>query len=150
MTSISELVKRLDAAYEIEHSDLFREAARALESLEAEREMLIRNRDMWKGQSERQAATLHDLRISWADADRRVEEEREWAESEASRYAAFYPEGSDGRNTFVIFADAIRARSNGEQVTGGEDNGVTARSTASSPIEQEGSIEAAPLSEGGK
>lgn len=29
-------------------------------------------------------------------------------EAEARRYAAFYPEASDGRNTFVIFADMVR------------------------------------------
>ncbi len=28
-------------------------------------------------------------------------------ESEARRYAGFYPEASDGRNTFVIFADMV-------------------------------------------
>ncbi len=28
-------------------------------------------------------------------------------ESEARRFASFYPEASDGRNTFVIFADKI-------------------------------------------
>lgn len=28
-------------------------------------------------------------------------------EAEARRYAAFYPEASDGRNTFVIFADTV-------------------------------------------
>lgn len=28
-------------------------------------------------------------------------------ESEARRYAAFYPEASDGRNTFVLFANMV-------------------------------------------
>lgn len=28
-------------------------------------------------------------------------------EAEARRYAAFYPEASDGRNTFVIFANMV-------------------------------------------
>lgn len=28
-------------------------------------------------------------------------------EAEARRYAAFYPEASDGRNTFVLFADMV-------------------------------------------
>lgn len=28
-------------------------------------------------------------------------------EAEARRYAGFYPEASDGRNTFVIFADMV-------------------------------------------
>ena len=31
------------------------------------------------------------------------------AETEARRFAGFYPEASDGRNTFVIFADEIAA-----------------------------------------
>lgn len=32
-------------------------------------------------------------------------------EAEARRFAGFYPEASDGRNTFVIFADKIAALS---------------------------------------
>lgn len=35
-------------------------------------------------------------------------EERERWEREARRYAEFYAQGTDGRNTFIIFADAIR------------------------------------------
>lgn len=31
----------------------------------------------------------------------------QYLEAEARRFAAFYPEGSDGRNTFLIFADKI-------------------------------------------
>jgi len=33
-----------------------------------------------------------------------LDEERNW------RYAGFYPEVSDGRNTFVIFAEMIESR----------------------------------------
>jgi hypothetical protein len=32
-----------------------------------------------------------------------------YLEAEARRFAGFYPESSDGRNTFVIFADKIAA-----------------------------------------
>lgn len=31
----------------------------------------------------------------------------DFIEAEARRYAGFYPEASDGRNTFVIFADMV-------------------------------------------
>lgn len=84
MTKYHELAKLLDADADLASSDgvpdeaeRLRKAARAIESLEAEVERMERNRDMWKGQSERQAATLHDLRLSIGDADRRVAEERE-------------------------------------------------------------------------
>lgn len=33
----------------------------------------------------------------------------EAAEAEARRYAAMYTEGSDGRNTFIIYADCLHA-----------------------------------------
>lgn len=39
-----------------------------------------------------------------------IDRERGDIIKEARRYAAFYPEGSDGRNTFVMFADWVEAR----------------------------------------
>jgi hypothetical protein len=36
--------------------------------------------------------------------------ERDAIAEEARRYAGFYPEGSDGRNTFIIFAEWIERR----------------------------------------
>lgn len=36
--------------------------------------------------------------------------EREYLAKEARRYASHYPEASDGRNTFVLFAEMIEAR----------------------------------------
>jgi len=38
------------------------------------------------------------------------DEEREAIAAEARRYASFYPEGSDGRNTFILFAEWIENR----------------------------------------
>jgi hypothetical protein len=38
-------------------------------------------------------------------------------EAEARRYAALYPEASDGRNTFVIFADMVSGLT-AQQVSG--------------------------------
>lgn len=63
-------------------------------------------------------------------ADRRVAEEREWAETEACRYASFYPEGSDGRNTFEMLALAIRSRSNDSQPAPSPVGGYTEREVA--------------------
>lgn len=40
-----------------------------------------------------------------------VSAEREFIAQEARRYASFYPEASDGRNTFVLFAEMIENRS---------------------------------------
>lgn len=37
-------------------------------------------------------------------------EEREAIAAEARRYAAMYPQSSDGRNTFIIFADWVERR----------------------------------------
>jgi predicted SnoaL-like aldol condensation-catalyzing enzyme len=36
--------------------------------------------------------------------------ERDAIADEARRYAGHYPEASDGRNTFIIFADLVEAR----------------------------------------
>lgn len=41
-----------------------------------------------------------------------VDEERWAIAKEARRYAAFYPQGSDGRNTFVMLAEWIEGRAN--------------------------------------
>lgn len=40
-----------------------------------------------------------------------LEDEREFLATEARRYASHYPEASDGRNTFIIFAEMIERRS---------------------------------------
>lgn len=39
-----------------------------------------------------------------------VDHERDFLAMEARRYASHYPEASDGRNTFVMFAEMIEAR----------------------------------------
>ena len=46
-----------------------------------------------------------------ASAIERLKQALETAESEARRYAEYYPPASDGRNTFVILADRIAALS---------------------------------------
>lgn len=38
-------------------------------------------------------------------------DEREAIAVEARRYAAFYPQSSDGRNTFIMFAEFVERRS---------------------------------------
>lgn len=40
----------------------------------------------------------------------RREAEREMWANEARRLAAFYPERSDGRNTFILFSESIKNR----------------------------------------
>lgn len=42
-----------------------------------------------------------------------LDAEREFLASEARRYASHYPEASDGRNTFIVFAEMIERRSAG-------------------------------------
>lgn len=49
-------------------SNLAREAANEIERLTAERERTERNRDMWKGQCERQAAQLTKMRSALQNA----------------------------------------------------------------------------------
>lgn len=39
-----------------------------------------------------------------------VQHERDFLAQEARRYASHYPEASDGRNTFIIFAEMIERR----------------------------------------
>lgn len=46
-------------------------------------------------------------RCAEGPADGRVKAFANKVEAEARRYAGFYPEASDGRNTFVIFADFV-------------------------------------------
>lgn len=55
---------------------------------------------------QRLAAVEHSVRVG-ADVDH----ERDYLAMEARRYASHYPEASDGRNTFVMFAEMIEARS---------------------------------------
>ena len=43
-----------------------------------------------------------------------VETERDAIASEARRYASHYPPASDGRNTFILLAEWIEARSNSD------------------------------------
>lgn len=42
-----------------------------------------------------------------------VAHERDFLAMEARRYASHYPQSSDGRNTFIMFAEMIEARNNG-------------------------------------
>jgi hypothetical protein len=42
-----------------------------------------------------------------------LDEEREVIANEARRYASYYPEGSDGRNTFMTFAEDFVERRRG-------------------------------------
>jgi hypothetical protein len=57
------------------------------------------------------------LREAYAAAENAIEQnqpaldqERDWMANEARRYAGFYPEASDGRNTFIMFAEMIESR----------------------------------------
>lgn len=50
-------------------------------------------------------AVEHSVRVG-SDVDH----ERDFLAMEARRYASHYPEASDGRNTFVMFAEMIEAR----------------------------------------
>lgn len=50
-------------------------------------------------------AVEHSVRVG-ADVDH----ERDFLAMEARRYASHYPEASDGRNTFVMFAEMVEAR----------------------------------------
>lgn len=51
------------------------------------------------------------------DTERAVADERKAISEEARRYASHYPQGSDGRNTFILLADWIDARG---AITSGE------------------------------
>jgi len=53
------------------------------------------------------AATTLD---SEKEANARLTDELDAIEAEARRYAAHYPQGSDGRNTFVMFAEFVAGR----------------------------------------
>lgn len=87
------------------------EAADALESLEAESARTARNRDMWKGQCERQAAELEALRAD-AERYRAIRDDKageyaicEWHEGEDGE--GFY---HDGRAAHVVDAAIDAAR----------------------------------------
>ncbi len=53
----------------------------------------------------RLAALEHSIRVG-SDVDH----ERDFIAMEARRYASHYPEASDGRNTFIMFAEMIENR----------------------------------------
>jgi hypothetical protein len=68
-------------------------------------EQVTAQRDLWII-----SASEWEMRLSRAQADVvGLREALREAESEARRFAAFYPEASDGRNSFVILADKIAA-----------------------------------------
>lgn len=49
------------------------------------------------------------------DGGAEINAERQFLASEARRYASHYPEASDGRNTFIMFAEMIEARASTEE-----------------------------------
>lgn len=51
-----------------------------------------------------------NLISSWNERTDRVKSERNAIADEARRYAAFYPQSSDGKNTFILLAEWIEAR----------------------------------------
>ncbi len=59
-------------------------------------------------------AEIERLRNEVASADERLRDALKTAESEARRYADFYPQSSDSRNTFIILADRIAEIANAE------------------------------------
>ena len=60
----------------------------------------------------RLTALEHSARVG-ADVDH----ERDFLAMEARRYASHYPEASDGRNTFVMFAEMIESRAGRKEAT---------------------------------
>ena len=50
---------------------------------------------------------LADALEALIDREKRLMETLQYFETEARRFAEMYPQSSDGRNTFVIFADKI-------------------------------------------
>lgn len=88
-------------------------------TLRAENERLTQVNDRLARERDEllQHCTIRDLQIEAAEAEaerlRKVAEgEREAIAEEARRYAGFYSEGSDGRNTFILLAEWIERRSN--------------------------------------
>jgi hypothetical protein len=66
------------------------------------------------------AATIEDLtaRLAKAEAERDAAVAKlAYLEAEARRFADMYSPASDGRNTFVIFADKIAAVERGDHIT---------------------------------
>lgn len=66
------------------------------------------------------AAASPQTLLSLIEENERMREALREVESEAHRYAGFYPQSSDGRNTFVMFADmvaskALRSQQKGER-----------------------------------
>lgn len=57
-----------------------------------------------------QEPTIATLTSSLAAASARIGEERDAIAARAREFAAHYPESSDGRNTFILFAEWIEAR----------------------------------------
>ncbi len=56
-------------------------------------------------------AYIHEDRAA-EDIDTAVSSERDACAAKAREYAAHYPEGSDGRNTFILLAEWIENRAN--------------------------------------
>lgn len=65
--------------------------------------MLARDGDKTENQ------TIEDRALAAEEQVRVLSEALEKAEASARLYAGYYPEGSDGRNTFIILADHIAA-----------------------------------------
>ena len=93
---MSKLIERLrNAKYVMGHdgwqsSVLAIEAADELERLTADRDRIARNRDMWKGQVDRQAADLHSLcnsiRANEGLPTIKAEAETDWRDGRDSYY----------------------------------------------------------------
>lgn len=71
--------------------------------------------DHWKQRAIRAATALRNQSPPAQERDKLAHLERE-----ARRFADFYDHGSDGRNTFVIFADKIAALASIQQPEEGE------------------------------
>jgi hypothetical protein len=115
---ISELVEELRR-----DRDRYKEKLAAWKALaEAERERCARVVDTpgefpalrWKIAAAIRSLPTPTLPEESGDRDHHkavVEAEREAIAAEARRYASHYPQGSDGRNTFILLAEWIEARS---------------------------------------
>ncbi|TBG78585.1 hypothetical protein ELG76_04005 [Rhizobium leguminosarum] len=68
--------------------------------------------NVWDEATEYVRADLHLAIVEERDRLREaLRAEHEFLSQEARRYASFYSESSDGRNTFIIFAEMIERRS---------------------------------------
>ena len=73
-------------------------AAREIKEATDEAHACGAERAVWKERTEAAEATLKTAREALAHV-----------EAESRRYAAMYDQGTDGRNTFIIFADMVSA-----------------------------------------